>query len=400
MGVLLVAAIVLALANRDQAPEVQVALVKRESISASITSNGIVEPIDPFIARAQFATFVAKVEATAGQSVRKGQVILILNADKAKAQLAEARADLLLSEEQLRTAHAGGPPDQLAQINGDLRKAQIDAANLQKTHGALKQLVAEKAATQEELDQNAAKLAQAQATIETLEQKKAALGSESAVNGQSAELSAQHDRDLIATLKQEVSSAAVISPLDGTLYSLPVRSGDYVQVGQTLAEMADLHYVRVRAFVDEPDLGVLARNQPVQITWEALPGRVWTGRTETVPKEVTKRDLRSVGETLCSVANNQLELIPNINVDVKIEVSHRQNALVVPRVAVHGDGTQHFVFVVENNVLRRRTVNVGIASATEFEALSGLKDGDRVAFSSNTALRDGMTVQPEEVKQQ
>ena len=392
-------AVVLVLANRDQAPEVQVAQVKRENLSASITSNGKVEPIAPVIARAQFVTFVDNVEATEGQAVRKGEVILMLNADNAKAQLANARAELLTAEEQLRAAHGGGPPDQVAQIKGDLRKAQITVADLKKTQEALKRLVAAKAATQDELDQNAGKLAQAQATVETLQQRKAALAAQASVSAQSATLSAQRDRDLIATLKHDVNSATVVSPLNGTLYSLPVHAGDYVQVGQELADMADLHHVRVRAFVDEPDLGVLAPNQPVRITWDALPGRVWTGRTETVPKQVTTLQLRSVGEVLCSVANDKLELIPNINVDVKIEVSHRQNALVIPRGAVHTDGSQHFVLVIEDNTLHRRNVRVGIANPTEFEVVSGLKDGEDVALSGDIALRDGMNVHPEEVKQ-
>ncbi|HVA17221.1 MAG TPA: hypothetical protein VMV59_05855, partial [Candidatus Dormibacteraeota bacterium] len=70
-------AVVLALANRDQAPEVQVAQVRRENLFASITSNGKVEPIAPVIARAQFVTFVDNVEATEGQAVHKGEVILM-----------------------------------------------------------------------------------------------------------------------------------------------------------------------------------------------------------------------------------------------------------------------------------------------------------------------------------
>jgi len=391
---------VVVLANRDQAPEVQVAQVTRENLSASIASNGKVEPVAPYIARAQFAAFVAKVDAAEGRAVHKGQVILVLNSDTAKAQLANARAELLAAEEQLRAAHAGGPPDQVAQINGDLRKAQISVADLEKTHAALKQLVAAKAATQEELDHNVSALEQAQTTVETLEQKKAALAAQARVSAQSAELTAQHDRDLIATLQHDVNSATVVSPLDGTLYSLPVRSGDYVQVGQVLAEMADLHHMRVRAFIDEPDLGVLAPNQPVDITWDAMPGRVWTGRTETVPKQVTTLQLRSVGEVLCSVGNDNLDLIPNINVDVKIQVSHRQNALVVPRGAVHTDGAQHFVLVADNNTLHRRNIEVGIANPTEVEVISGLKPGELVALSGDITLHDGMNVNPEEVKQQ
>ena len=395
----MVVALVLVLANRDQAPEVQVAQVKRENLSASIASNGKVEPIEPSIAHAQFVTFVDKVKATEGQTVHKGQVILVLNADNAKAQLANTGAELLAAQEQLRAARTGGPADQMAQINGDLRKAQISLAGLQKTQGALKQLVAQKAATQDELDQNATKLAQAQTTVETLQQRKAALAAQSNLSAQSAELNIQRDHDLIAALTHDVNSATVIAPLNGTLYSLSVHSGDYVQVGQVLAQMADLHFVRVRAFVDEPDLGVLAPNQPVNITWDALPGRVWTGRTESVPKEVTTLQLRSVGEVLCSVANNNLELIPNINVDVKIEVSHRQNVLVVPRGAVHTYGSNHFVLVVNDNTLHRRSVEVGIANPTEFEVTSGLKDGERVALSGDITLRDGMNVHPAEVKQ-
>lgn len=392
-------ALVLVLANRDQAPEVQVAQVRRENLSASIASNGKVEPIEPAIARAQFVTFVDKVAATEGQTVHKGEVVLVLNADDAKAQLANTRAELLVAQEQLRAARAGGPADELAQINGDLRKAQITLADLQKTQKSLTQLVAQKAATQDELDQNASKVAQAQATVETLEQRKAALAAQASVSAQSAELTVQRDHDLIVTLQHDVNSATVVAALNGTLYSLPVHSGDYVQVGQVLAEMADLHYVRVRAFVDEPDLGVLAPSQPVDITWDALPGHVWNGRTETVPKQVTTLQLRSVGEVLCSVANDNLELIPNINVDVKIEVSRRQNVLVVPRGAVHTDGSQHFVLVVEDDTLHRRNVEVGIANPTEFEVVSGLKSGDRVALSSDITLRDGMNIHPAEAKE-
>lgn len=399
IGAIVVVALVLVLANRDQAPEVQVAQVRRENLSASIASNGKVEPIEPAIARAQFVTFVDKVAATEGQTVHKGEVVLVLNADDAKAQLANTRAELLVAQEQLRAARAGGPADELAQINGDLRKAQITLADLQKTQKSLTQLVAQKAATQDELDQNASKVAQAQATVETLEQRKAALAAQASVSAQSAELTVQRDHDLIVTLQHDVNSATVVAALNGTLYSLPVHSGDYVQVGQVLAEMADLHYVRVRAFVDEPDLGVLAPSQPVDITWDALPGHVWNGRTETVPKQVTTLQLRSVGEVLCSVANDNLELIPNINVDVKIEVSRRQNVLVVPRGAVHTDGSQHFVLVVEDDTLHRRNVEVGIANPTEFEVVSGLKSGDRVALSSDITLRDGMNIHPAEAKE-
>jgi len=50
--------------------------------------------------------------------------------------------------------------------------------------------------------------------------------------------------------------------------------------------MADLHKVRVRAFIDEPELGALEANEPVKITWDALPSKTWVGKTEIIPKQV------------------------------------------------------------------------------------------------------------------
>jgi len=69
--------------------------------------------------------------------------------------------------------------------------------------------------------------------------------------------------------------AGLTAPVDGTLYSQPAKAGDFVKLGDLLAEMADLHKVRVRAFIDEPELGALEPNQAVKITW--MPCRIGAG---------------------------------------------------------------------------------------------------------------------------
>lgn len=398
-GAAVLVAVVLVLANRDQAPEVQIAQVKRENLSASITSNGKVEPVQPSIAIAQYATFVESVEVVVGHAVRKGQVILVLNSDAPRQGLDAARSALLAADEQLRDAQTGGPPQQVAQLDGDLQKTKIDLANLQRNQEVLKKLVAEKAATTDELEQNQIHIADAQASLHSLEQQKAALTNQAQTSVQSAQLAKQQALSQIAMFEKEILSATVRAPFDGTLYSLPVYWGEYVQAGTVLSGIADLHNVRVRAFVDEPDLGVLAPNLPVQITWDGLPGHVWYGKTQTVPKQVTTIGVRSVGEVLCSIQNSNLELIPNLNVDVRIQWSQRQNALVVPRGAVHADGSQHFVFEVNDDTLHRRVVQLGIADPTVFEVVSGLNEGERVALSGDITLRDGMTVHPVEDSQ-
>ncbi len=390
--------VVVLLASRGQAPAVPVVGVSHEDLSASISSNGKVEPIGPTIARAEFPTFVGKVLATEGQAVRRGQLILTLDAADVRAQLAQARASLLAAQTEAKNARAGGAPDEVAQLHGDLEKGRVNVANLERTEQALEQLVAKKAATLDELAQNQAALAEARANLKTLEQKNAALAQRASVDVEGANLRERQAQEQVRGLEEKVRSGTVIAAADGTLYALPVHKGDYVKVGETLAEMADLRHVRVRAFVDEPDLGWLEPNQVIQVRWDAKPGQTWMGHTEMVPKQVVARGTRSVGEVLCSVDNDKLELLPNVNVEVRIEVRERRGALVVPRAAVRYDNGKHSVFVYDSDKVHRREISVGVASATKYEVLAGLKDGDRVALPGDQELRDGMDIRAMEDK--
>jgi HlyD family secretion protein len=396
--VVLAAIAIAILSTRKRAPVVPVVEISRENLSVNVTSNGKVEPISPDIARAQFATFVDKVVAAEGQAVHRGQVILTLDSTDIRSQLAQAKSDLLAAQTDLRNAHAGGPPDQVAQLNGDWQAAQVEVESLERTQKALRNLVAVHAATQEELAQNEANLAKAQANLQALQKRKDALEQNGAVNIQSAGLRVSQAQDQVQSLEGKVRSATVVARTDGTLYSLPVRAGDYVKVGDVLAEMADLRHVRVRAFVDEPDLGALEPNQDVEVTWDARPNLTWTGHTEQVPKQVVARGMRSVGEVLCSVDNDKLELLPNVNVQVRILVRERHDALVIPRGAVHENGAEHYVFVVNDDTVHRRDVSVGIANASMYEVLSGLTPDDRVALPEDGELRDGMKIRPTEAQ--
>ena len=132
VGVLVLSGVAI-LALRPRPTAVAIVPVARENISETITSNGKVEPVDPDVARAEFPTFVAKVMATEGQAVHRGQEILALDVADMRAQLAQARANLLAAQTDLKNARAGGPPDEVAQLKGSLQQARVDVANLERT---------------------------------------------------------------------------------------------------------------------------------------------------------------------------------------------------------------------------------------------------------------------------
>lgn len=396
------------LSQRKPAPKISAVTPVRENLISSISSNGKVEPISPYVMRAGLDTLVEKVNVTEGQQVKKGQLLLELDVKDAAAQLAGTRAKLLQAEDDLRAAKSGGRTDQAAKVLGDLAKAQASRDQLQKNHDALMRLIKEQAATREELDANDLKLTDAQAEVTRLTAAKQEFDRSVRLDSGRGAFQVEQLKNAAAALEDKVRQGRIAAPADGTVYSLgrnggsePLKAGDFVKVGDLLAEMADLHKVRVRAFIDEPDLGGLEENEPVRITWDALPNRTWLGKTESIPKQVVQRNTRSVGELLCSINNDKLELLPNINVDVRINSRERLGVLSVPRGAVEAEGGRRYVFVVRpsqlgqlggKSTLEKREIRVGIADATSYEVISGLEEKELVALPGDVDLRDGMDV--------
>lgn len=387
------------LSGREPVAKISAVMPVREDLVASIASNGKVEPIAPYVVRAPLDTFVERVLGVEGQQVKKGQLLIELNVKDASGQLADAQSKLLRAQEDLRAAQGGGKSDDVARVAGELAKAQGERDRLRKNHEALERLIAKQAATREELASNDLSLANAESEVKRLSAAKQEFERGVKVDAGRTSLQVQQVQSEIAALRSKVAAGRITAPVDGTLYALPAKTGDYVKTGDLLAEMADLRRVRVRAFIDEPELGGLEPNDTVKITWDALPNRSWTGKTEVIPKQVVPRGTRSVGELLCAVNNEKLELLPNINVNVNIHADERDHVLTVPRAAVDAENGRRYVFVIPRESmhlgkirLERREIHVGIADSTNFEVVGGLKENEMVALPGDAVLRDGMAV--------
>jgi HlyD family secretion protein len=389
---LVLTAVLVFISGRGSIARVSVADVVREDLSSVVSSNGKVEPIAPRSFRAGFPTVVEKVYVVEGQQVKRGQLLFALDDKVARAELAQARADLAAEQEALRVARSGGPADQVAKIGADLKKAQARLGQLRRDNESLTKLVAQKAATPQELEQNRVALAQAETDVQSLDQMKQASDRQAQMDIERVALLVERAQTQVRDYEEKVSFAHGTAPFDSTLYSLPIHPGDFVKEGDLLAEMADLHHVRVRAFIDEPELGQIDANQAVEILWDAHPERTWSGRTGVVPKQVVTHGTRNVGELLCSVSNDRLDLLPNTTVDVHIHVSERPSVLVVPRGAVYIDSSKRFVFRVEDDRLHRRDIKVGIANPTIIEVLSGLQQGDVVALPGEVLLKENLRI--------
>lgn len=378
---------------RTTGPEIATAPVTRGPLESWISTNGVIEPAEPQIIRARVPTFVDRVRVVEGQVVKAHDILLTTDRVQQLADLARAREELAKAENDLRATEAGGPAGSRAEVESELRKAEADVAHLEGSRDAIARLVEKQAATREELRQADLELAKARATRDGLAQKRRDLDRDTALALPVARLAVQRAREAVALRESQAESAEIRASISGTIYSLPVHPGDRVDVGAVLVAIADLRAVRLRAFVDEPELASIHQGEGVEVAWSALPGRTWIGQVEQAPKEVVSRGDRKVGEVLASIDNQGQTLIPNLGVDVRIRVQSRPDALLVPREAVRTDASGRYVFVAaQSGQVRRQAIVVDIASASSYSVVEGLKEGDQIALPSDLELRDGMHV--------
>jgi len=364
----------------------------RGVIRSVISTNGKVEPIQNFEAHAPVGTTVKKLLVKEGDHVKKGQLLVQLDDAAARSDAAKALAQVRSAQASTSAIESGGNREEVLTLQAQMVKAQADRDAAQRNFEALQRLQQKGAASPGEVKAGQDQLATAEANLKLLQQKKGDRYSRPEIS--SVEAQQSQAESAYSAAENVLGQLNIRAPFDGTVYSLPVRQGAYVNPGDLILQMADLAKVVVRAFVDEPDIGRLSSGQRIEVTWDALPGRIWQGSITSVPASVKLRGTRNVGETTCLVNNNDFKLLPNINVGVTIVAAEHRNILTAPREAVRMDENQTYVFEVTNDALRRRNVQTGISNLTQVEVTSGIAENALLAIApmNGKPLRDGQQV--------
>jgi len=374
-------------------PQVAFAIVKRESLVSVVTTNGKVEPFELAEVRAQRAGLVQRVLAQPGKLVKAGQLLVELDDREARAELAAAEARLRQAQAAWEVIEKGGRAVELEELESALTRARLELGKAQQDYEALRRLQQKQAATAAETEAARHRWEQARAELAGLQAKRAALVSAS--DRKAAQARVQEAEAARQQAAERLRQCSIQAPINGVLYDWRVRKGDYVEAGALIAAVGRLDRLRVRVYVDEPELGRLANGMPVTLTWDGLPGRTWHGRIEQMPLQVRSLGSRQVGEVLLSIENPELNLLPGANVNAEIRAQIVNKGLIIPKEAVRRMSDQAGVYLLEaGDRLRWRPIKLGSSSATRVQVLEGLAEGQQVALGSQHPLRDGLRVRP------
>lgn len=184
----------------------------------------------------------------------------------------------------------------------------------------------------------------------------------------------------LADAEKNLESATLISPMAGTVISIAAGQCEQVDTS-TFITIADLNEMNVEVQVDEADLAMLAVGNQVEVIFDALPDRTFTGTVIQVDPTLSSSGPYQVVKGLVELDGiGDAKLILGLNASVEIIQSEVKSALLVPKEAVRdlGDG-QYSVFILQNGQLIMKVVEVGLMDDTFAEIRSGLELGDVVS---------------------
>lgn len=366
--------------------------VARQSISSVISTNGKIEPVNNFEAHAPAPATVKHILVNEGDSVKAGELILQLDDAEARAQAAKALAQMRAAEADLQAVQSGGTQEEVLTTRAELTKAEAERDDARRNLAAVKKLEQNGGASPAEVEAAKNRVQKAEAEAQLLQSKLS--GRFSSPEIAKVQANAAQARAAYEAAQDLLKNSNVRAPFAGTVYQLPVKQGSYVQGGALLAQVARLEKMQVRGFIDEPEIGRLAKGQRVEIRWDAIPGRIWEGALTRVPTVVTMVGTRTVGEITCEIDNFDRKLLPNVNVNLSIITARHVDALTVSREAVHDVEGKRYLYKIVDHKIQAQQVQTGISSLTRVEITSGISEETQVAMGavSGQPLRNGMEV--------
>jgi membrane fusion protein (multidrug efflux system) len=182
----------------------------------------------------------------------------------------------------------------------------------------------------------------------------------------------------------------VRAPFGGRVGTRSVSLGAYVSPGTRITTLDDLSKVRLDFGVPENLLDQLRPGQVVRARSAAFGERLFDGKVAVIDPRIepTTRSVRLTAE----FENKDEALKPGMFLSVAIEVSNKENAVVVPEEAVVSEGLRHVVFLVKDGKVERRVVRIGQRQASRVEITEGLQPGETLIVRGVQRARPGAPV--------
>jgi HlyD family secretion protein len=313
---------------------------------------------------------LSEVFVDQGDAVKAGQLLVRLDDAELKQQVAVAEATLAAADAtvvRVRTDEARA-------------RAVLQQARLQ--HKRLTELVAHKAASQEELDKTTADLSVAEADLNRTQ---AAIA-----EARSQLMTAEKNLQL---RREQLAFTELRSPYGGLVVRRDRDPGGVVVPGNSILQLIDTREIWISAWVDETAMAPLAAGQSARVVFRSEPERNYPGEVARLGREAD----RETREFVVDVRVQQLPLNWAVGqrAEVYIEAGHKSDVITIPQKFLLWREGKPGVFVNEHGRAHWHAITLGLYGQQDVEVTQGLSAGEQIVKSSaglKQPLEDGQAV--------
>jgi RND family efflux transporter MFP subunit len=360
------------------APHVAVVKVARQNLTSTLEIASELQPFQEIDVYAKVAGYIQQLNVDWGTHVKQGQVLAVLEIPELQQQVQQDEAAVRRSEQDLARSR-----EELARAQSAYSVAHVTYQRLTDVQKTRPELVA-----QQEVDVAQGKDAEAGA------------GASAAKDAQSAaEEGIASAKALLAKDRALFAYARIVAPFDGVVTRIDAYKGALLPAGTStnsgnsaLCHLSQVNLLRL--VIPVPERAVPDIRTGENVTVEVSAKKTFSAQIVRTADQIDAQT-RTM-HTELNVPNPNYEMVPGMYASVKIPLHTVSNALTLPiQAVVSGTSGEGSVLVVDSSQhLQKRNVKLGLESATDYEILSGLHEGDLVVFGEQDQYKAGQLVQP------
>jgi membrane fusion protein (multidrug efflux system) len=188
----------------------------------------------------------------------------------------------------------------------------------------------------------------------------------------------------------QLSRCTITAPISGVIRRLDAKVGLFLSIGDPIAEILQIDRVKAVVGIPESDVDAVRKISGVDISIQALDNLKVRG---------TKYFLSPAPETTARLYRLELEIdnpakiiLPGMFFRAHVVKNTVPNAITVPIYSVITRNNEQFVFVVNDGIIHKRQVKLGILEKWQVQITDGLKAGEKVVIEGHREVEDGQRV--------
>lgn len=289
--------------------------------------SGVIEADDVHVG-SKVGGRVLKVMAKEGQSVKGGDLLVLLEPYEIRASMSESRASLRQAEARLAELVAGYRREEIDQAKADWLAAKVQHENAEKSHKRMADLSERRLVANQEYDDAKAKAEEAEQRMKSAKERYD-LFSRGARQEEIAQARAgvEMGRARVDLLKTQMDETIVRAPVDAVVEVLDLEPGDLVGAGKPVATLLRTNSLWVRAYLPEKRLGHVQPGLKVRVRVDSFPQKDFSGTVRRIHRqaEFTPRNVQTTEERVLQVFQTEVVLDdpdrllrPGMNADIFI----------------------------------------------------------------------------------